>query len=102
MSQAWWIATGIDIKMKEDVQATMRSVGFKLAYWTEPTTRENQQLEMIHIIASLVLLAGGLFLGLITFLGENLRHCLIKKSPTIRGEEAWTVSNVGPSRDPSS
>ena len=92
MSQAWWIATGIDIKMEVDVKAKMRSDGFE-PFWTEPTTRENRPLEIIHVIASLVLLSGGLVLAFITFMGEKLRHGLTKKAPTNQGGEAWTVTN---------
>ena len=92
ISQAWWIATGIDIKMQEDVQAKMRRDGF-VDYWTEPETQELEPLEMIHVMASLLLLSGGLILALITFIGEKLQHRFTKKTSTSEVREAWTVTN---------
>ena len=66
--------------MKGDVQAKMRGDGFNLAYWTEAKTRETQPLEMIHIVASTLILFGGLVFAVIAFLGEKLTHKLKMKT----------------------
>ena len=70
----------------------MRRYGF-VAYWTEPETQELEPLEMIHVMVSLLLLSGGLILALITFMGEKLKHCFVKKAPTSQVGDAWTVTN---------
>ena len=67
--------------MEEDVQAKMRGDGFKLAFWAEPDTREIIILKMIHIMASLLMLSGGLALSSIIFFGEKLHHKLRMNTP---------------------
>ena len=68
--------------MEKDVQAKMRGDGFKLAFWTEPDTREIIILEMIHIMASLLMLSGGLALSSIIFFAEKVHYKLKVKTAT--------------------
>ena len=72
--------------MEDNVLAKMRGDGFQMAFWTEPDTREIIILEMIHIMASLLMLSGGLALSFIIFLGEKLHHKLKMKTPTHEGK----------------
>ena len=44
-------------------------------------------------MVSLLLLSGGLTLALITFMGEKLQHCFVKKAPTSQVGDAWTVTD---------
>ena len=84
------MATGIDIKMKEDVQSKARADGIKqMAYWTKTKTRENQPLAPVHVLASIFMLSGGLVIATISFMGEKLHHKLNKKTSTSQQREAW-------------
>ena len=74
--------------MEEDVQAKMRGDGITLAFWREPDTRETIKLEMIHIMASLLILSGGLAFSSIIFLVEKLHHKFKMKVPTHPGKKA--------------
>ena len=78
--------------MQEDVQAKMRRDGF-VDFWTVPEMQELEPLEMIHVMASLLLLGGGLILALVTFMGEKLQYCFTKKASSPEEGEAWTVTN---------
>ena len=77
--------------MEEDVQAKMRGDGFRLAFWREPDIRETIKLEMMHIMASLLILSGGLAFSSIIFFGEKLHHKCKMKAPTHQGKKVWTI-----------
>ena len=77
--------------MEEDVQAKMRGDGFRLAFWREPDIRETIKLEMMHIMASLLILSGGLAFSSIIFFGEKLHHKCKMKAPTGQGKKARTI-----------
>ena len=77
--------------MEEDVQAKMRGDGFRLAFWRKPDIRETIKLEMMHIMASLLILSGGLAFSAIIFFVEKLHLKCKMKVPTHQGKKAWII-----------
>ena len=60
--------------MIEGTQVEMRKDGYKGTYWTEPKDIGSVQLQPVHILPALILIAGGICLASIIFIFENVSH----------------------------
>ena len=63
---AWLVATGIEGKMKRELQKILPS------YWTMPTDYELVPLSLVHLMLSFLICLGGLGIASIVFVTETV------------------------------
>ena len=63
---AWWMGTGINLKMLSEYEAQYGSNQF----WTRPKIHGNRPLMMSHIVPAFILLGFSIIVSLIVFVTE--------------------------------
>ena len=64
---AWWVATGINLKMLSEYEAEHGSAS---KFWTRPKIHGNRVLMMSHVVPAFILLGFALSVSLIVFITE--------------------------------
>ena len=68
---AWWMDTGIQIKMEAKISAEYGSV---FNEWQRPTIRGNQPLGFSHVVPSIIIFGVATFISIIAFALENVHY----------------------------
>ena len=76
MAIAWWMDTGIQIKMEAKISAEYGSV---FNEWQRPTIRGNQPLGFSHVVPSIIIFGVATFISIIAFALEIV-HILSKQN----------------------
>ena len=71
MAIAWWMDTGIQIKMEAKISAEYGSV---FNEWQRPTIRGNQPLGFSHVVPSIIIFGVATFISIIAFALENVHY----------------------------
>ena len=79
MAILWWINTGIDLKMKSDVEFMEGGSNAEVSFWKPEYITENIPLTINHLFLTLIILGTGLLLSTLTFSLELLYFLYRKK-----------------------
>ena len=71
MAIAWWMDTGIQIKMAADISA---EYGSDFNEWQRPTIRGDQPLGFSHVVPSIIIFGVATFISIIAFALENVHY----------------------------
>ena len=64
---AWWVATGINLKMLAEYEAQYGSIG---NFWTRPKINGNRPLILSHVVPAFIFLGVAITMSLIVFVTE--------------------------------
>ena len=68
---AWWMDTGIHIKMAADINA---KYGSHWNEWQKPKIRGNLPLGFSHVAPSIIIFGAAAFISIIAFAVENVHY----------------------------
>ena len=71
MAIAWWMDTGIQIKMAADISA---EYGSDFNEWQRPTIRGEQPLGFSHVVPSIIIFGVATFISIIAFALEKVHY----------------------------
>ena len=71
MAIAWWMDTGIQIKMAADISA---EYGSDFNEWQRPTIRGKQPLGFSHVVPSIIIFGVATFISIIAFALEKVHY----------------------------
>ena len=71
MAIAWWMDTGIQIKMEAKISAEYGSV---FNEWQRPTIRREQPLGFSHVVPSIIIFGVATFISIIAFALEIVHY----------------------------
>ena len=75
MAIAWWMETGIQIKMEADIKAEYGSeAGSVINEWQRPTIRGEQPLGFSHVVPSIIIFGVATFISIIAFALEIVHY----------------------------
>ena len=93
---AWWLATGINLKMLAEFEAHYGSTN---NFWTRPKIHGNRPLKISHVVVAFILLGVILTMSLIVFVTElwlgrkekrdKRRRC--REALHVRADFVWQV-----------
>ena len=89
MAIAWWMDTGIHIKMGADISAEYGSL---LNEWQKPKIRGDVPLGFSHVLPSIIIFGVAAFMSIIAFALEHF-HYLVKQYKIKKGAGAPQEDN---------